>query len=169
METKNIARSLAVLAFVLAATLPVPMVQAQSDTCSATCSPPCGGGVQLPVQAKQPGDYNVNVSVTAPPTSTPTTPYSGGKLGMITPVIANGLTYINLETGEVIPNPNQPPPPAEPLPEPGSEPPPPPKDHGRILAVGADSANPGGVIVIYQDGTVEHVSPPPKQSPDKSW
>lgn len=123
--------------------------------------------VVLPMQAKQPGDYNFQATVTAPPA---TVPFSGGKLGMITPVLLNGLKYVDIETGMEIPPPGGWPKstysssiPPVPLPEPEPmppAPPPPPQDHGRILSVGRDPYNPGGYMVTYQDGTVERVSPP---------
>ncbi|MBX9880325.1 MAG: hypothetical protein K2Y22_17840 [Candidatus Obscuribacterales bacterium] len=123
--------------------------------------------VVLQMQAKQPGDYNFQASVQAPPKSVP---FSGGKLGMITPVILNGLKYVDLETGLEIPPPwakTIPPMPnlsLPPVPEPEPLPPAPnPPNHGRIMAVGRDPYNPGGVIITYQDGTIERVSPPAKK------
>ena len=128
--------------------------------------------VVLPMEAKQPGDYNFQASVQSPPKSVP---YSGGKLGMITPVLLNGLKYIDLETGLEVPPPWAPrkiPPMPDlslpPIPEPEPLPPAPdPPNHGRIMAVGRDPYNPGGVIITYQDGTIERVSPPAQKGPRK--
>lgn len=126
--------------------------------------------VVLPMEAKQPGDYNFQASVTSPLDSVAMQGFGPGKLGLITPVILNGLKYIDLATGQQIPPPfgtsrpsrRLPP---EPLPEPIPEPmapPPPPQDHGRIMSVGRDPDNPGAFIITYQDGTIERIFPPQK-------
>ncbi len=169
MNRKSTEINMALLASLVAGVCCISPVNANKMKPSTTpLNPDEPPTVVLPMEAKKPGDYNFQASVNTPSNSVPMQPYSGGKLGMITPVILNGLKYIDLATGLEVPPPwAKPLPPMpnlslppEPMPEPLPEPPAP-KNHGRIMAVGRDPYNPGGVIITYQDGTIERVSPPP--------
>lgn len=173
MRIENIAHK-AILVYFIAGMSSTPTEA--MDMKPKAAPPPDDPSVVLPMEAKKPGDYNFQATVAAPSNSVPMGP---GKLGLLVPVMLNGLTYIDLTTGLPIPPPgasnsrpvrnrNVPP---EPIPEPmpdsnlPPEPmpqPPAPKDHGRIMSVGRDPDNPKAVLITYQDGTVERVFPPGK-------
>lgn len=178
IATKSLFANAALLACLVGALCIIPAAKANKMMPSTTpLNPDEPPSVVLPMEAKQPGDYNFQATVAAGQNSVPTQPYSGGKLGMITPVLLNGLKYVDLATGLEMPPPWANPSssgasstlPPEPVPEPtpgrvpeSMPPPPPPRDHGRIMSVGRDPDNPRAVLITYQDGTVERVFPPSK-------
>lgn len=154
------------------ACVPPPPV---SQPPSASCAPAAGPTVELPTQAINPGNFTESTTATAPPQQVDTTPFVG-KFGFATGMFTSPLTYVDLETGQPIPQrlPQAPNAVPEPMPEelrePGADPNPQPPDHGRIMSVGKDPARPGGYLVTYQDGTVERVAPPANnQGSAQSW